>query len=170
MNNYYRITYKGIDIFKYIFENNKDIFNKWNSFINCSLDINIYEDNNSKYIFYITENGYNKFISNIYPEIIRTIDEKYIKIEIVKYLDNIYYKDDNQVVVKYDLLSYARKFCLSVRELASSYELPFFVVTNGASAISNNGCDAVKRARDCHIEWEKSNNFDYNEDWSKDNE
>ena len=48
------------------------------------------------------------------------------------------------------------------------YNLSFFVVTEGASAISNNGCEAVKHARDCHIDWEKQQGFDPYEDWSKD--
>ncbi len=61
----------------------------------------------------------------------------------------------------------ARKFCFEVKELAEKYNLPFFVVTDGASATSNNGCVAVKNARDNHINWEKENGFDPYEDWSK---
>ncbi len=61
----------------------------------------------------------------------------------------------------------ARKFCKEVKELAKKYDLPFFVVTDGASCISNNGCEAVKNARDNHILWEKKHNFDPYEDWSK---
>ncbi len=48
----------------------------------------------------------------------------------------------------------AREFCYKVKVLAEKYNLPFFVVTDGASATSNNSCDAVKNARDNHIEWE----------------
>jgi hypothetical protein len=61
----------------------------------------------------------------------------------------------------------ARKFCLEVRELADKYNLPFFVVTDGASAISNNNCDAVRNARMCQEKWEKEHNIDSSEDWSK---
>ena len=61
----------------------------------------------------------------------------------------------------------AREFCKKVKELAKEYDLPFFVVTEGASAISNNGCEAVKNARDNHIKWELENNLDPDEDWSK---
>ena len=43
----------------------------------------------------------------------------------------------------------------------------FFVVTDGASATSNNGCEAVKNARSNHIKWELKNNFDPDEDWAK---
>ena len=66
-----------------------------------------------------------------------------------------------------DKILIARKFCLEVKEIAKKYNLPFFVVTDGASAVSNNGCDAVKNARDNHIKWEKENGFDPYEDWSK---
>lgn len=59
----------------------------------------------------------------------------------------------------------AREFCQKVKELANVYELPFFVVTDGASATSNNGCEAVKNARDNHIKWEEEKGFDPYEDW-----
>lgn len=61
----------------------------------------------------------------------------------------------------------AREFCEKVRCLAKESDLPFFVVTDGASATSNNGCEAVKNARDNHIKWELKNNFDPYEDWKK---
>lgn len=66
-------------------------------------------------------------------------------------------------------LEKARKFCVEVKELAKKFELPFFVVTDGASAISNNGCEAVKNARISHEEWEKMNGIDSKEDWSSNN-
>lgn len=61
----------------------------------------------------------------------------------------------------------AREFCMQVKQLAKEYDLPFFVVTDGASATSNNGCEAVKNARSNHIKWELKNNFDPDEDWAK---
>ena len=63
----------------------------------------------------------------------------------------------------------ARKFCLEVKELALKYDLPVFVVTDGACATNNpnNECEAVKNARDNHKKWEVKNNFDPNHDWSK---
>lgn len=64
-------------------------------------------------------------------------------------------------------LKIARQFCTEVKLLAKKYNLPFFVVTDGASAIFNNGCTAVKNARDNHIKWEKENGYDPYEDWSK---
>lgn len=50
----------------------------------------------------------------------------------------------------------ARQFCKEVRQLAVKYNLPFFVVTDGASATLNNGYSAVKNARKNHIKWEKN--------------
>ena len=61
----------------------------------------------------------------------------------------------------------AREFCLEVKKLAKKYDLPFFVVTDGASLTSNNNCSAVKNARDAHIKWEKENGYDPFEDWGK---
>ena len=61
----------------------------------------------------------------------------------------------------------ARQFCQEVKELAKKYNLPFFVVTDGASAISNNGCAAVKNARENHILWEKQNGYDPYENWNE---
>ena len=65
-------------------------------------------------------------------------------------------------------LNRAREFCQKVKELAKEYDLSFFVVTEGASAVSNNGCEAVKNVRDNHIKWELEHNSDPYEDWSKD--
>lgn len=63
----------------------------------------------------------------------------------------------------------ARSFCSEVKELAAKYNLPFFVVTDGASATNNSGCEAVRHARECHIKWELENNFNPYEDWGDDN-
>jgi pyruvate/2-oxoacid:ferredoxin oxidoreductase alpha subunit len=62
----------------------------------------------------------------------------------------------------------AKQFCTDVKELAKSYKLPFFVVTDGASATSNNRCEAVRVARDNHAKWERENNIDPEHDWSED--
>ena len=61
----------------------------------------------------------------------------------------------------------AREFWMEVKNLAKKYDLPFFVVTDGASLTSNNNCSAVKNARDAHIKWEKENGYDPFEDWGK---
>lgn len=66
-----------------------------------------------------------------------------------------------------DNRSQAREFVSKVRELAKQYDLPFFIVTDGASATSNNGCEAVRVARDNHIQYELSIGSDPYEDWSR---
>lgn len=66
-------------------------------------------------------------------------------------------------------LNHAREFCQSVRKLAEEYDVPFFVVTDGASATSNNGCEAVAEARNHQIEWETNHGFDPKHDWGNDN-
>lgn len=63
----------------------------------------------------------------------------------------------------------ARKFVSEVISLSKKYGLNVFVVTDGASGISNNGNPAVKHARDEHIKWELKNGHDPYEDWKKDN-
>lgn len=61
----------------------------------------------------------------------------------------------------------AQQFCLEVKKLAQKYDLPFFVVTDGASAILNHDCDAVAHARRAHIQWEKEQGIDPKHDWEK---
>ena len=69
---------------------------------------------------------------------------------------------------KNDKLIKAREFCEKVKEIAKEYDLSFFVVTEGASATNNNGCEAVKNARDNHIKWELEHGSDPYEDCGKD--
>ena len=59
----------------------------------------------------------------------------------------------------------ARKFCKEVKLLAKEYDLPFFLVTYGASITSNNNCEAVRVARKNHIEWEKRILYRCNKKW-----
>lgn len=73
----------------------------------------------------------------------------------------------NTKIPKEERLGRAKEFCMKVRELADIYNLPFFVVTDGASATKNSNCEAVKHARDCHKKWELEHNFDPNEDWNE---
>ena len=61
----------------------------------------------------------------------------------------------------------ARKFVSEVGKLAKKYDANYFIVTDGASGIHNNGNPAVKNARDSQVEWEKKHGFDPDEDWSK---
>ena len=60
----------------------------------------------------------------------------------------------------------ARAFVLEVAALAEKYSLNYFVVTDGANGISNNGNAAVEHARRCHTEWEKANGIDPEHDWT----
>ncbi len=64
-------------------------------------------------------------------------------------------------------LTKAQQFCLKVKELAAEYDLPFFIVTDGASAVVNKNCPAVYHARQSHIQWEKVNHINSNHDWAK---
>ena len=62
----------------------------------------------------------------------------------------------------------ARRFVEEVSQLALKYGFNYFVVTDGASGISNSGNPAVEHARKCHAEWEKANGIDPEHDWSGD--
>ena len=62
----------------------------------------------------------------------------------------------------------ARELCSKVANLSKEYGLSFFFVTEGASITRNNGCDAIRHAREAQIEWEKKNGADPDEDWIKD--
>ena len=65
----------------------------------------------------------------------------------------------------------AREFVAEVARLASRNGLNYFVVTDGASGISNSGNSgnpAVEHARKCHMEWEMANGIDPEHDWSND--
>lgn len=64
-------------------------------------------------------------------------------------------------------LKSTREFVSKVGELAKKYDANYFIVTDGASGIHNNGNPAVKNARDSQIKWEKKHGFDPDEDWSK---
>ena len=61
----------------------------------------------------------------------------------------------------------ARKFVEAVRRMALKKKLNFFLVTDGASGISNNGNPAVKNAREAQIKWELENGADPYEDWGQ---
>lgn len=61
----------------------------------------------------------------------------------------------------------ARKLVAAVNRLAKKQGLNFFIVTDGASGISNNGNPAVRNAREAQIKWELEHGTDPYEDWSK---
>ena len=62
------------------------------------------------------------------------------------YKSNLYLKG-KIAMIQEERLELARKFCYEVKELAKKYNLPVFVVTDGASATHNNNCEAVRNAR-----------------------
>lgn len=64
-------------------------------------------------------------------------------------------------------LNEARKFVEAVRRMALKKKLNFFLVTDGASGISNNGNPAVRNAREAQIKWELENGSDPYEDWGQ---
>jgi len=64
-------------------------------------------------------------------------------------------------------LTKSQQFCLEIKKLAKKYDLPFFVVTDGASAIVNKDCPAVYHARQAHIQWEKENHINSKHNWEK---
>lgn len=69
-------------------------------------------------------------------------------------------------------LEKSRKFLIEVNKLAKTYNLDFFCVTEGASAVSMRNADknsAIAHARQCQIEWERKHGFDPDEDWSSPN-
>lgn len=63
-------------------------------------------------------------------------------------------------------VAHAREFVHKVGELAKEYDANYFIVTDGASGIHNDGNPAVRNAREAQIKWEKENGGDPDEDWS----
>lgn len=177
-NEYYRVTCDGIGIYEYLkqylWNNISNADEVWNDFIksdntNWLNKPTLYNDKSKEYYSYFNMEGYKVFLEKTLPLITNWIDRNTIKTEIVKiHEEKIVYQDEYQIVIEINKIEKSREFCSKVKELAKQYNLSFFVVTEGASAISNNDCEAVKYARDCHIEWEKQHNFDPFEDWSKD--
>ena len=60
-----------------------------------------------------------------------------------------------------------RDFITEVLNMAKERGLNCFVVSDGASGITNNGNEAVRHARECHIKWELTHGYDPDEDWHK---
>ncbi len=176
-NEYFRITCEDIGIYeylkKYLWNNICNPNKVWNNFIKSN-KVNwlnkptIYADETKEYRSYFNSNGYEIFLERTLPLITKWIDKNFIKTEKIQIDESkIIYQDEYQIVIEMDKISISREFCNKVKVLAKQYNLSFFVVTEGASATSNNGCEAVKHARDCHIKWEMQHNFDPFEDWSK---
>ena len=64
-------------------------------------------------------------------------------------------------------MNMAQQFCLEVKQLAKKYKLPFFVVTEGASATVNKDCSAVAASRKAHTLWEKEHGINTEHDWER---
>lgn len=60
----------------------------------------------------------------------------------------------------------SKLFLTEVIELAKEYDLPFFIVTDGASVSSNCGSEAVRHAHQAHKDWERSKGIDPEATWS----
>ena len=60
-----------------------------------------------------------------------------------------------------------RQFLFEVKKLAKEYGCNFFIVSDGASVISNNGNKIIDEHRKLQIELDKKMGVDPNEDWSK---
>ena len=54
-------------------------------------------------------------------------------------------------------------FVSDVMKMAKTRHLNVFVITDGASGISNNGNQAVRNAREAHVKWEVEHGLDPNE-------
>lgn len=76
------------------------------------------------------------------------------------FMKNENIKPDNNLIK-------ARAFCSEVEKISKKYNLEYFFVTEGASSTKVENCGAVRNARNNHIEWEKENGYNPNEDWSK---
>ena len=60
----------------------------------------------------------------------------------------------------------ARRFVAETAARAKQLGLDFFIVTDGASGISNDGNPAVDHAREMHMEWERAHGIDPQRDWA----
>ena len=76
------------------------------------------------------------------------------------FMKNENIKPDNNLIK-------ARAFCSEVEKISKKYNLEYFFVTEGASSTKVENCGAVRNARNNHIEWEKENGYNPNEDWSE---
>lgn len=61
----------------------------------------------------------------------------------------------------------ARLFVSEVLAKARAMGLNCFVVTDGASGVTNLGNEAVRSAREAHEKWELEHGYNPDEDWSK---
>lgn len=108
-----------------------------------------------------------KSVPNKIIEVFNGIATKYNGKTVKRKLNTLYNKIYISIEEACKDLKSAREFVSKVGELAKKYDANYFIVTDGASGIRNNGNPAVKDARDSQIKWEKEHGFDPDEDWSK---
>lgn len=174
------IMYKG-DSIKEKLEDLEKQYEKWQS---QSFDLRRKSDDMCREIFKMTNiDRYNKFkaelVSNLPSELstyqLRIADQQshiddsistITRINESLNTDDLEYKEQVLTEACKDIKS-AREFVWKVTQLAKEYDANFFIVTDGASGIHNNGNAAVKHARDMHVQWEKENGGDPDEDWSE---
>lgn len=97
---YYRITYNNEGIYEALHK--KVSINEWKSLLSSDNFTwlpkpKIYSSENKSYF---TDKGYNKFISEVYPIILKYFDKDDIKIEEINSLQNIIYKDEYQIIIE----------------------------------------------------------------------
>lgn len=80
--------------------------------------------------------------------------------------DTRYFMKNENIKPNNNLIK-ARAFCSEVEKISKKYNLEYFFVTEGASSTKVKNCGAVRNARNNHIEWEKENGYNPNEDWSE---
>jgi RNase P/RNase MRP subunit p30 len=76
---------------------------------------------------------------------------------------------DNIILRGGEILNKTIEFTKEVIKLSKKYDLPFFFVTDGASATNNKSCEAIRNARENHIKWEIENEIDPKHNWNKNN-
>ena len=108
-----------------------------------------------------------KSIPNKIIEVYKGPADKYNAKKVDRKLNSLLKKNFLSIEEACKDLKSAREFVSKVGELAKKYDANYFIVTDGASGIHNNGNPAVKNARDSQIKWEKEHGFDPDEDWSK---
>lgn len=140
-----------------------------------SLLVKNYEDGVIIDEIFIEEDYRNhKVGSSILKEILKKNQKVYLWVykaneKAIKLYKKLYFEieeeTESRYFMKYDKIRKARIFCKEVEELSKKYDLPFFLVTDGASITRNSGCEAVNNGRENHKIWERKNGFDPEEDW-----
>jgi hypothetical protein len=85
--------------------------------------------------------------------------------EFIELVEAVSRKSGNKSSNNSQDIAKARKFVKDVIDMAKERNLNCFVVTDGASGITNNGNEAVRNARKAQEEWERKHGFDPDEDW-----